>query len=413
MKLKIILFIGLGAFSLLLLTFNSFAQVGVAINTSGAAADNSALLDINSSTKGLLIPRVGLTSINDITTIPSPALSLLVYNTNVSMTGGAVGFWYFNGAVWVQALGPQGPTGATGPTGSAGSSTCTGTVYTYNGGTPYTYTNSSGSTEVIYLKAWGGGGGGNGNSTMSCGGGGGYAYARVNLLDGESFTIRPGGGGGIGGGGGASVVVRHTLYWGDRTMVIAAGGGGGGADGGSLGPANANGGAGGGLTGQAGTGQSFIGGGYNEVANGGAGGTQSAGGAGGTASTATSQSACNGNAGASLAGGNSHSLTGCAATYNGGNLDIPGSGGSNGHGGSGGAGYYGGGAAGSVYTYVGGGGGGGSSYVNVWPYANFGQTVAGSGQVAGLMQDACNQGAGLGGNPGESGRNGIIVVIKQ
>ena len=101
-------------------TFYGYSQQGVSINTAGTQADPSAMLDISSTSKGLLIPRVALTSINDVTTITSPATSLLVYNTNAAMTGGAVGFWYFNGTIWVQAIGPQGPIGATGPQGVQG-----------------------------------------------------------------------------------------------------------------------------------------------------------------------------------------------------------------------------------------------------------------------------------------------------
>lgn len=106
-------------------TFFAFSQ-NVGINSTGALPDNSAGLDIDYSDKGLLIPRVSLTSTTDVVTIPSPATSLLVYNTNAAMTGGAVGFWYYDGTAWVQALGPQGPTGATGPAGPAGPTGATG-----------------------------------------------------------------------------------------------------------------------------------------------------------------------------------------------------------------------------------------------------------------------------------------------
>ncbi len=47
--------------------------------------------------KGLLIPRVALSSNTDVTTIPSPANSLVVYNTNAGMTNGnGVGFYYWD-----------------------------------------------------------------------------------------------------------------------------------------------------------------------------------------------------------------------------------------------------------------------------------------------------------------------------
>ena len=64
------------------------------------APSPSALLELNADSMGFLIPRVSLTSINDVATISSPATSLLVYNTNAAMTGGAVGFWYFDGTMW-------------------------------------------------------------------------------------------------------------------------------------------------------------------------------------------------------------------------------------------------------------------------------------------------------------------------
>lgn len=100
-------------------TFFAFSQ-NVGINSTGALPDNSAGLDVDYTNKGLLVPRVSLTSTTDVVTIPAPATSLLVYNTNAAMTGGAVGYWYYDGAAWVQALGPQGPAGAVGPQGPAG-----------------------------------------------------------------------------------------------------------------------------------------------------------------------------------------------------------------------------------------------------------------------------------------------------
>ncbi|CAI8815535.1 hypothetical protein [Chryseobacterium sp. IT-36CA2] len=63
---------------LLLTSLNVYSQVG--INTS--APDQSAVLDIKSSNKGLLIPRVALTGKTDITTIPNPTHSLMIYNLN-------------------------------------------------------------------------------------------------------------------------------------------------------------------------------------------------------------------------------------------------------------------------------------------------------------------------------------------
>ena len=75
------------------------------------------------------MPRIALTGTVDVTTIPSPAISLLIYNTS-TISDVTPGFYYWNGTVWVKsgATGPTGttgatgPAGATGPTGAAGSS---------------------------------------------------------------------------------------------------------------------------------------------------------------------------------------------------------------------------------------------------------------------------------------------------
>lgn len=84
-----------------LFTTKSFSQ-GTAINTSGAAANSSAMLDITSTTQGLLIPRVALSSTTVAAPVTSPAASLMVYNT---ATAGDVtpGFYYWDGtSKWVR-----------------------------------------------------------------------------------------------------------------------------------------------------------------------------------------------------------------------------------------------------------------------------------------------------------------------
>ena len=69
--------------TLTIVSFSTFALAqNVGINTTGATPDASAALDIDYPDKGLLIPRVALTSTTDVITIPTPATSLLVYNTN-------------------------------------------------------------------------------------------------------------------------------------------------------------------------------------------------------------------------------------------------------------------------------------------------------------------------------------------
>lgn len=71
----------------------------VAINNDGSLPNTAAILDIKSANKGILIPRVSLTNENDNTTIPSPAVSLLVFNTNLSLPNGR-GFYFWDGSKW-------------------------------------------------------------------------------------------------------------------------------------------------------------------------------------------------------------------------------------------------------------------------------------------------------------------------
>ncbi|WBX95542.1 hypothetical protein [Chryseobacterium gambrini] len=59
----------------------------------------SALLDLTASDKGILIPRVALTSSTDIVTIPNPLTSMLVYN-NGSAALTYKGFVFWNGTEW-------------------------------------------------------------------------------------------------------------------------------------------------------------------------------------------------------------------------------------------------------------------------------------------------------------------------
>ena len=56
-----------------LLSINKLLSQNVAINADGSAPDGSAMLDIKSTTKGLLIPR--MTTVQR-TAIPAPAIGL-------------------------------------------------------------------------------------------------------------------------------------------------------------------------------------------------------------------------------------------------------------------------------------------------------------------------------------------------
>lgn len=86
----------------------------VGINSSGALPDPSAGLDVNYPNKGVLIPRVNLTSITDAITVPGAANSLLVYNTNSTITGGCgTGYYYWNGTQWICLLSGTGSGGSS------------------------------------------------------------------------------------------------------------------------------------------------------------------------------------------------------------------------------------------------------------------------------------------------------------
>lgn len=92
------------------LTQLTFSQVGIGTTT----PHPSSILHLNSTTSGLLIPRLTTTQKN---AVVSPATGLLIYQTD-----GAAGFWYYTGTTWV-------PFGG-------------GTAYTFNNGLSLTGNNA-------------------------------------------------------------------------------------------------------------------------------------------------------------------------------------------------------------------------------------------------------------------------------
>ncbi|MFC4817545.1 hypothetical protein [Flavobacterium sp. GCM10023249] len=76
----------------------SYSQVGINTTT----PDASSMLDITSNDKGLLIPRISIPNLNASAPVTTPAVSLLVYNTN-STTG--VGYYYWDGLKWMSLAG--------------------------------------------------------------------------------------------------------------------------------------------------------------------------------------------------------------------------------------------------------------------------------------------------------------------
>ncbi|PKF76064.1 hypothetical protein [Chryseobacterium sp. PMSZPI] len=104
--------------------------------------DNSAKFEVKAQDKGALLPRIPLTSSTDQTTIPSPAVGLLVYNTG---TGGLgyKGYVFWNGTEWRTFNNSSSDDGTVGSIicGSANLSPSSYTAGTFYNGTmtvPYT-----------------------------------------------------------------------------------------------------------------------------------------------------------------------------------------------------------------------------------------------------------------------------------
>jgi len=112
-----------------------FAQ-NVGINTTGATPNASAILDLtNTANLGFLPPSVSITSASAAAPVASPATGLIVYNTNSSMTGGWVGYWYWNGTIWLPFLGNSSTGGGwtvAGNTGTTPSSAAIGSTVNNN-----------------------------------------------------------------------------------------------------------------------------------------------------------------------------------------------------------------------------------------------------------------------------------------
>ena len=70
-------------------------QAGVSINENGSKANHSAMLDVHSTSKGLLTPRMTTTERE---AIVRPAQGLLVFDNTTST------FWYFDGEAWKDML---------------------------------------------------------------------------------------------------------------------------------------------------------------------------------------------------------------------------------------------------------------------------------------------------------------------
>jgi len=90
-------------FVLFFMFFSFFYQMnaqngGVGINEDGSAPDSSAILDLNSTNKGFLPPRMTEAQKNSIS---NPAQALIIYQTDNSP-----GFYFFDGTTWQAMMAP-------------------------------------------------------------------------------------------------------------------------------------------------------------------------------------------------------------------------------------------------------------------------------------------------------------------
>jgi len=112
-----------------LLTATTYAQVGIGTTT----PDASSALDITSTSKGLLIPRMTETQRN---AIVSPASGLMIYQTDQDF-----GFYFYNGTQWASA-GMSGNNGIDGEDGVDGLSAYDVWLSLGNTGTEQDFINS-------------------------------------------------------------------------------------------------------------------------------------------------------------------------------------------------------------------------------------------------------------------------------
>ncbi len=108
---------------LLLLVVKIQAQSNVGINDDNSSPGSSAMLDVKSVSKGMLIPRIALDTTTSASPVTSPAESLLIYNTATSKDV-SPGYYYWNGiSKWVRLTASSDPPIAAVPVSKSASCT--------------------------------------------------------------------------------------------------------------------------------------------------------------------------------------------------------------------------------------------------------------------------------------------------
>ncbi len=106
----------LNTLALATLFFASAANAQVGVGVPAGDIHPSAELEVKSSTKGFLPPRMTYAERNSIAT---PATGLLIYQTD-AVANNPAGLYFYDGTAWKNGLGVVGATGATGPAGAIG-----------------------------------------------------------------------------------------------------------------------------------------------------------------------------------------------------------------------------------------------------------------------------------------------------
>ncbi len=127
--------LALGSIFALACTLNLNAQVvSQKVGTNPTIITPSTAFEVESTNKGVLLPRVALTSATDATTILAPTTSMLVYNTATAGTSPnnvSPGYYYWTGTAWTRLTNGTSSAGADWTlTGNAGTTAGTNFIGT-------------------------------------------------------------------------------------------------------------------------------------------------------------------------------------------------------------------------------------------------------------------------------------------
>lgn len=224
---QLLAIIFIAASCLLLLPAYSFSQTGVGINATGAAADSSAILDVSSTTKGMLVPR--MTAIQR-TAISPAAIGLLVYQTDAPE-----GYHYKAVSGWILlGAGTLTGTGTTNYLSKWTSSTALGNSLVFDNGTkvgigttiPAEKLEVTGNIRTNAVYAGGilnlAGGGGNVSTTLARAGEILLKPAPGNHYPGGDVILEGGGGSDYysGPAGGAKITLKGWDYYGNTNINL-------------------------------------------------------------------------------------------------------------------------------------------------------------------------------------------------